>query len=267
MSPTEGPTSPSATSPDQEPAEVPITVNYGGIPASSSPPHSAKSIKETVSPFKFSYRDSMKRYGRKSPVGHDKHAPLNKSEPSIALETRPVSPPTSVQAKIRQFNSRDRQRPISPPSRDRHMISPPKQHPVSPSSTDAHPFSPPKQHISSFPPISFPKLESKVPDKFKAKSEVSDHRTPKPHTFDGGTGRFSPTSSTSTESSLSSVGSATTIKASAGGGFGQAYVSSLCSSDESLTESSSLLKDEEKITSPSALCIYFDKKGFPDTLV
>ena len=249
-SPSEEPINLSPTSPDQEPAEVPITVNYGGMPSSGSPPHSAKSIKETSSPFKFNYRDSMKRYGRKSPVSHDKHSPLNRSEPSIAAETRPISPPPSVQAKIRQFNLRDRQRPISPPSRDRHTISLPKQVPIS---APARPK-----------PISIPKLESRAIDKSKTKSGVSDQKTSKSNTYDGG--RFSPTSSTSTESSLSSVDSATTIKAS-GGVFGQAYVSSICSSDESLTESSSLLKEEEKIMSPAALCIYFDKKGFPDTLV
>ena len=248
-SPSEEPINLSPSSPDQEPAEVPITVNYGGMPSSGSPPHSAKSIKETSSPFKFNYRDSMKRYGRKSPVSHDKHSPLNRSEPSIAAETRPISPPPSVQAKIRQFNLRDRQRPISPPSRDRHIISMPKQAPIS---APARPK-----------PISIPKLESRAIDKSKTKSEVSSQKT-KSNTYDGG--RFSPTSSTSTESSLSSVDSATTIKAS-GGVFGQAYVSSICSSDESLTESSSLLKEEEKIMSPAALCIYFDKKGFPDTLV
>lgn len=218
------------------------------MPPAGSPPHSAKSVKGTASPFKFGYRDSIKRYERKSPVSHEKHITLNSSEPSFKQDTRPTSPPTSVQAKIRQYNSRDRQRPLSPPKSDRQ-----------------YPFSPPRQNLGKLPPVFIPRPETKVSDKFKPKSEITDQ---KPSiSRNGQSGRFSPTSSISTESNLSSGSSAATVKASASGGFSQAYVSSLGSSDESLTESSSLLKDEEKVTSPSAFCIYFDKKGFPDTLV
>lgn len=47
----------------------------------------------------------------------------------------------------------------------------------------------------------------------------------------------------------------------------QTYMSSRCSSDESLTEFSSLLKDDEKSDSRSSVCIYFDGKDIPDTLV
>lgn len=252
--------SPLAVSPDQEPAEVPVTVNYAGMPAAGSPPHSAKSVKDAVSPFKFNYRDSIRRYDRKSPpTAHAKPAPQASSlsqmnaEPSVSQEIRPISPPSNVQAKIRQFQSRERQRPISPPVRDRHR-----------------PTSPPRPAYTKFPavppvPISKPPLH--VTDKFRQKPDSSDQKTLKSPTSNGESGRFSPASTISTESSLSSSSSVATVKASASGGFSQAYVSSLGSSDESLTESSALLKDEEKITSPAALCIYFDKKGYPDTLV
>jgi hypothetical protein len=47
----------------------------------------------------------------------------------------------------------------------------------------------------------------------------------------------------------------------------QTYMSSRCSSDESLTEFTSLLKDDEKSDSRSSVCIYFDGKDIPDTLV
>lgn len=47
----------------------------------------------------------------------------------------------------------------------------------------------------------------------------------------------------------------------------QAYMTSRCSSDESLTEFTSLLKDDEKSDSRSSVCIYFDGKDIPDTLV
>ena len=241
-----GPGSPSAVSPDQEPAEVPVTVNYVGMPPAGSPPHSAKSFKESASPFSFGYRDSIKRYERKSPVSHERHATQNSSE-TAKLETRPISPPSSVQAKIRQYNQRGGQRPLSPPA---------AKYPASP---------PPRQPFGRLPPVSIPRPDAKISDKYKPKLEISGQKSSVSH--NGESGRFSPTSSISTESSLSSESSAATIKPSASGGFGQAYVSSLGSSDESLTESSSLLKEEEKITSPAALCIYFDKKGFPDTLV
>lgn len=49
-------------------------------------------------------------------------------------------------------------------------------------------------------------------------------------------------------------------------GIKQTYVSR-CSSDESLTEYTSLLKEEDKSSSRSSVCIYFDGKDIPDTLV
>ena len=236
-----------------------MTVNYCGIPGAGSPPQSAKSVKDNVSAFGFSYRDSIRRYERKSPpIRQDKRAShtsmvtQNAAESlAISQEPRSISPPSSVQAKIRQFNARDRQRPISPPAKDRYR-----------------PISPPRPAYSNYPPTPapIPKPPTIASDKFRPKSEISDQKALKSPTSNGESGRFSPSSTTS-ESNYSSSSSVATIKASAPGAFGQAYVSSICSSDESLTESSSLLKDEEKITSPSALCIYFDKKGFPDTLV
>ena len=256
-SPDGGTGSQSAGTLDQEPAEVPVTVNYCGIPGAGSPPQSAKSVKENASPFKFSYRDSVRKYDRKSPpLTQDKHgshaggvAQSSAAEPkAIHPEPRPISPPSGVQSKIRQFNARDRQRPISPPTRDRYR-----------------PVSPPRPAYSVLAPIPKPPTAS---DKFRPKSETADQKAVKSFTSNGESGRFSPSSSTTSgDSTFSSGSSVTTIKAPAAGAFGQAYVSSICSSDESLTESSSLLKEEEKITSPSALCIYFDKKGFPDTLV
>ena len=277
------PGSHSAGALDHEPAEVPITVNYCGMPGAGSPPQSAKSVKENASPFKFSYRDSIRKYDRKAPppITHEKHGShtsVTAAEPQSGHhEPRPVSPPDTVQAKIRQFNARDRQRPISPPMRDRHRpVSPPsrdRHRPVSPPTRDRYrPVSPPRRPAyQDFPPIPapIPKPPTNATDKFKPKPETTDETAAgKSLASNGESGRFSPSSSTtSADSTLSSGSSVTTIKAPASGAFGQAYVSSICSSDESLTESSSLLKEEEKITSPSQLCIYFDKKGFPDTLV
>ena len=122
------------------------------------------------------------------------------------------------------FMSRNRQRPFSPPAKQKAVHKLLHELPVSESSAFHVPF--PKS------PATEPAPHSEYMNPFLSRSQSPDK------------------SSTSQDNE--------SIK--------QSYVSR-CSSDESLTEYTSLLKEDDKSSSRSSICIYFDGKDIPDTLV
>ncbi|XP_052808844.1 protein unc-80-like isoform X2 [Mya arenaria] len=143
-------------------------------------------------------------------------------------EPEPQSPPENT-----KFKSRDRQRPFTSPVKQRAIAKLLNDLPVS----DTSAF-----HVPQPKAINLPRETSPQP-----LSSTNPFRS-NPDPFQN--------------SQLTQKGGVKSNDA-----IKQTYVSSRCSSDESLTEFSTLLKEDEKSASRSSVCIYFDGKEVPDTLV
>lgn len=150
-----------------------------------------------------------------------------------------------------KFTSRHRQRPFSPPQKQRAINKLLHELPVSDSSAFHVPY---------------PKLSP--PGSTSGPSTPNNGQQATPH---GPNALYHGQSSTSQGSGKSNPFLAKQHKSpefekAKTDGMKQTYVSR-CSSDESLTEYTSLLKDDDKSSSRSSICIYFDGKDVPDTLV
>ena len=283
------------------PAEVAVNMTYANIPGAGSPPQSAQSVKESKSQFRFSLRKRDKKRpespgsqekisnisGRNSPEsfsppGYDRPKPLLTSPIK-----KPSSPLSLVKSRINQFAMKDSSEAL-------------KDVPAKSSFSDAVRTLPPGT-IKPLPPPPIPPrifrpkvllsdsqdepsptgiirsepVDRQVPsNSITSSSQLSDQKhmnvpssnqTTQSNLIKNPFSRVTNPFLSSPESPVedaSQSGRKDDSKSTT-----QTYVSSRCSSDESLTEATSLLKDDEKTRSRSSVCIYFDGSEIPDTLV
>ncbi|KAL4233067.1 Protein unc-80 [Mactra antiquata] len=294
-----GPLSPPPrTSSIESAAEAALETISGILPGADSPPQSAQSMKDNGSLFRY----SLKRSSHATPTGTQQTTSSQKPStlpPPLKLPspTNPFNPPSYDKPKpvVTSPDKKDTSPKSLVKSRIQMFTMPEDSKSSKPQIIPAinPPPIPPRQRVftksftfdadSAPPPVTSPTSTSKPftsrerqrpfspTDKQRAISKllhdqpVSEptgfpilshgHQLSHPQTSQP----YSSTGNGATGISQSSQKSPDSIK--------QSYVSSRCSSDESLTEFSSLLKDDEKTTSRSSVCIYFDGKDIPDTLV
>lgn len=284
--------------------EAPVSMIYGTvIGGAESPPQSAQSMKEEPCRFKYSLRKKNTAdttpsvssavnpfsgaplvFGVTSPI-HTLAAPAyDKPKPIVTSpEKKDQGPKSFVQSRIQMFTMPDEIKPANQKSSHTESIpslAPPpvptrpqrlvKSYTIdteslSPTSPTSPSYSKPftsRERLRPFSPTDKQRAISKLLHDLPVSEHSAFHQPAPKYTnpFAKSTNPF--LSSPDTMESKTPAGSQKSpdkVK--------QAYLSSRCSSDESLTEFSSLLKEDEKSDSRSSLCIYFDGKDIPDTLV
>lgn len=271
--PTVGPLSPSSKNPIS-----PLPVGPLSPVSTSSAPQRPTTVtpqSRFISLASTSPRTSHSVFSPTNPFHSMSHDRYDKPKPLVTSPDK-KAPKSLVQSRIQMFTMPDRKMPTTEPKQDKaSTVSappiPPRQHerPHSQHEDESHtasagskftsrarqrPFSPPQKQKA------INKLLHELPV-----SESSAFHVPFPRssTYGGqgqsGVSTSNPFTSTTPENNKPGSGNdKDSIK--------QTYVSR-CSSDESLTEYTSLLKDDDKSSSKSSICIYFDGKDIPDTLV
>ncbi|XP_052242651.1 protein unc-80 homolog isoform X2 [Dreissena polymorpha] len=286
------------------PTEFPAKVLFSSMPGPSSPPSSSRSLKEEMSHFRFSLKkkeqvikenesessaSSPRTPSINSQVSPSVTSPLSPTNPFLSLiqekpsKTSPQTadwktsaPKTLVQSRIQMFSPSETIRPqasISP-------IAPPpvylrQQQPASTLTAEKPPTAqtcPPEVQLKFRSrdrqrPFS-PKMKQRAISKLLHDLPVSDSsafHAPQPRP--GGLPSSFSTISPLVKKSDSPLQHTSSPSSGTGDSIRQSYISSRCSSEESLTEFSSLLKEDEKSHSRSSVCVYFDGKHIPDTLV
>lgn len=278
------------------------------MPGPSSPPSSARSLKEEMSHFRFSLKKkeqvikenesessssprspSINSPAVYSPLSPAMTSPLSPTNPFLSLiqerprQTSPQTtnwktsaPKTLVQSRIQMFSPLETGRPqasISP-------IAPPPVYPrqQQPTSTVTAEKPPPTQTSPPGVEVKFrsrdrqrpfsPKLKQRAITKLLHDLPVSDSSAfHAPHPRPGGLPSPLSTINPLVKKSDSPFQHTSSPSSGTGDSIRQSYISSRCSSEESLTEFSSLLKEDEKSHSRSSVCVYFDGKNIPDTPV
>lgn len=290
-----GPLSPPPRSSSIESAaEAALETISGIIPGADSPPQSAQSMKDTGFLFRYSLKrrtDSSKPSSQPPPVSQKPTAmpsplclsPTNPFNPPAYDKPKPLvtspdkktnSPKSLVKSRIHMFTMSEENKPkptipaLAPPPippRQRvfaksYTVDADNGAPVTSPTSASKPFTS-RERQRPFSPTDKQRAISKLlldqpvsePSAFPILSH--GYQSAQPQTSDP----YSSSSTTSSKGNTESSNRSDKIR--------QSYVSSRCSSDESLTEFSSLLKDDEKSASRSSVCIYFDGKDIPDTLV
>ena len=258
------PTNPFLSLVADRPKPMPIVSNKPLAPQSTSPekkpPGPRSLVKSRIEMFTKDSKPSGPSQDRIAPLAPPPIPPrqlFNKPPPGVTTTMKSNSPPEIGEGR---FKSRDRQRGFNSPEKKRAITKLLTDQPGSytersafhiPMSTMSKPLLAPSPHSeTSSPP--YPQGSSNPfrpsPNSLTSPSVTKPYVQTKP-----GTNIQSQRPPSSPPTSQPH--------------WSDSYMASRSSSDESLTEFTTLLKEEEKSSSKSSVCIYFDGKDFPDTLV